>query len=249
MNRNQCVNLLVGLGLAASVGTLIAFLVALAAAQAGEVATALATVIGGSFVLGGAALAWKSVQQQIASQERIEIARRNAEIEGIETGFTSELFVYSRGIIQAASIWNQRACREPDGAVRSQWPVYFDPLFYKGNISKVGLLREPWVTGAVIGFYSNLLELNDQAREALSGRLTVNVTNSSVAARLHLMASNLAHALDGLNRDRQFQVPPDLNLDQLFTPDGKVVSDSKTPPQSLQEVLLRLAGIVAGSTA
>lgn len=169
-------NLYLGLSLLGGVGVFIAFVIALMASRAGEVATALATVIGGSFVLGGAILAWKSVQRQIASQERIEASRRNSEIDGIERGLTSELLVYSRGILQAASIWNQRACREPDAPVRSQWPVYIDPLFYKGNISRVGLLRQSWVIGAVIGFYTNLLELNDQAREALSGRPTVNAT-------------------------------------------------------------------------
>jgi len=248
MNDRQF-NLLLGLGTVGVSIVLIAFIVALTYARAGEIAAALATVIGGSFVLGGAALALRSVQHQIASQERVETARRDAEIDGIERGFTSELLVYSRGIIQAASIWNQRARQEPDAPVRTQWPVYIDPLFYRNSVSKVGLLRQPWVMGTIIGFYSNLLELNDQAREALSGRPTVNTTHASVAARLHIMASNLAQALDGLNNDRRFPIPPDLHLDRLFMPDGRTVSQSENPPQSLQDVLLRLAGIVAARPA
>ena len=58
-------NLFVGLGVAAGVGVVIAFLVALMASKAGEIAAALATVIGGGFVLAAAVVAWKSVQDQI----------------------------------------------------------------------------------------------------------------------------------------------------------------------------------------
>lgn len=59
-------------------------------------------------MIGAAILAWRSVQGQIHSAENIETARRNNDITAIETGFTAELLVYSRGIIQAASMWNQR---------------------------------------------------------------------------------------------------------------------------------------------
>jgi hypothetical protein len=88
-----------------------------------------------------------------------------------------------------------------------------------------------------------VLELNDQAREALAGRPTVNVTVESIAARLQLMASNLSQALDGLNDDVPMPIPPEIHLDRLFMPDGRLVSQAEHVPQSLQDVLLRLAGI------
>jgi hypothetical protein len=96
---------------------------------------------------------------------------------------------------------------------------------------------------ALIGFYANLLELNDQAKEALAGGPTVNVTNRSVAARLQIMASSLAQALDGLNNDKQFPIQPELQLDCLFMPDAQALSQAKPVPTSLQDVLMRMSGI------
>src|SRR5437762_4593853 len=105
-------------------------------------------------------------------------------------------------------MWNLRESESPDSGPITGWPIFSDPLYYKTNIGKIGITRQGWVGGALIGFYGNLLELNDQAREALSGRLTVNVTSQSIAERLRVMASNLSHALDGLNDDRKIPVPP-----------------------------------------
>ncbi|HMD66173.1 MAG TPA: hypothetical protein VKG22_05935, partial [Stellaceae bacterium] len=45
---------------------------------------ALATVIAGSFVIGGAIVAWQSVQRQIHSAENIEKARHDNEITALE---------------------------------------------------------------------------------------------------------------------------------------------------------------------
>src|SRR6266404_4017016 len=46
---------------------------------------------------------------------------RDSEILTIEAGFTAELIVYSRGIIEAVSIWNCRALQSPNEPVRTQW--------------------------------------------------------------------------------------------------------------------------------
>jgi hypothetical protein len=245
MTEDQKSNLRNGIGLAISAIVISIFVTALMDAKAGEVAAALASVISGSFVVAAAAIAWRSVQQQIASQEKIEAGRRSAATYGLESGFTSELFVYSRGVIQAASIWNQRAIQNPQTPVSTNWPVYIDPLYYRTNIGKIGLVRNQWVIGAIIGFYSNVLELNEQAREAMSGRPTADVTTSSIAARLRIMASSLSQALDGLNDDRKFPIPHEIQLDKIFMPDGRTVSQSEHLPQNLQDVLLRLAEIAA----
>jgi hypothetical protein len=205
---------------------------------------AIATLLAGSFVVIGAILAWRSVQQQIRSAESIEKNRRDSEISMIEAGFTAELIVYSRGVIEAVSIWNRRALQSPNEPVRTQWPVMQDPLYYRANIQKIGLLRQQWVPLALIGFYANLLELNEQAKESLAGRPTVNVTNRSIAARVQIMASSLGQALDGLNDDKRFPIQPEIQLDTLFMPDGNTLRQADPIPTSLQEVLLRLAGIM-----
>jgi hypothetical protein len=81
---------------------------------------ALTTLLTGSFVIGAAILAWRSVQRQIHSAENIEKARRDHEITAVETGFKAELLVYSRAVIEATSRWNLRASQpnsfpsEPD---------------------------------------------------------------------------------------------------------------------------------------
>jgi hypothetical protein len=95
--------------------------------------------------------------------------------------------------------------------------------------------------GTILGFYSNLRELNGQTRETLAGRPTVNITNASIARRMQLMAANLSQALDGLNNERPFPVSPELETGELFMPDGNAVNT--VTPKSLQELLLRLAGL------
>lgn len=206
---------------------------------------AAATLLAGSFVLIGAIIAWKSVQRQIHSAEGIEKARQNKEISAIEAGFTAEMLVYSRGVIEAASIWNQRAKEAPKEPVRTAWPVLQDPLFYSANISRIGILPQPWVMGGIISFYTNVLELNDQARETMAGRPTVNATSESVAARLRLMAANLSQVLDGLNADKKFPLQPEIQREKLFMPNGLTLSEATVIPKTLQDVLLRLAGMTA----
>lgn len=201
-----------------------------------------ATLVGGFFVVVAAAIAWASVQRQIGSAENIERARTKNEIAALESGFTAELFVYSRSVIEATSLWNRRAHQAPGAAPVAGWPLFVDPLYYRTNIGKIGMTRHQWVIGALIGFYTNMLEMNDQAREAVSGRPTVNTTMERIAARLRIMAANLSQALDGLNDDRKFPPPPELSLEDLFSPDGMPLSKAAKIPQSLQEVLLRLAG-------
>ncbi|MGD0764546.1 MAG: hypothetical protein ABR929_15445 [Roseiarcus sp.] len=217
--------------------------------QIWHIPSGIATLIAGSFVIIGALIAWFSVQRQIRSAEDIEKTRRDNEIAAVESGFTAELLVYSRGVIQAASLWNQPAAQSPEAKPITEWPILIDPLYYKTNIGKIGVLRQKWVGGALIGFYANLLELNEQAKETLSGQPTVNATSQSIAARLRVMASNLSQALDGLNSDRKFPLQPELRLDMLFMPDGKPLSQAANVPKNLQEALLRLAGITPPSAA
>ena len=112
--------------------------------------SAVATFLAGVFVIVAAITAWRSVQGQIRSaenieksrregEERIERSRRESELSTIEAGFSAELMVYSRGVIEAASIWNRRAHTSPNEPVIVQWPVLQDPLYYRTNIGKIGL--------------------------------------------------------------------------------------------------------------
>jgi hypothetical protein len=61
------------------------------------------------------------------------------------------------------------------------------------------------------------------------------------------MARNLAQALDGLNDNRRFPIPPGIDMDILYAADGSIFATPgtpRTPPVShLQEALMRLAGL------
>ena len=206
---------------------------------------AISTFVAGSFVIIGAWIAWRSVQRQILSAERIEAARQSVETSALEEGFKAELLVFSRGVIYATSVWNHRAAKSPTAAADTHFPLLIEPMYYQANIGKIGGLRQKWVAGALIGFYGNLLELNTQSKEALSGTPTVNATNQSVAARLQLMASNLSQALDGLNDDKKFNIQPEIQLDQLYMPDGTLVSLSRPIPTSSSRRSLSFSGPLA----
>jgi hypothetical protein len=203
---------------------------------------ACATVFAGFFVIIAAWLAWRGVQRQIRSVENLERNRHNSEVAAIEAGFRAELIVYSRGLIDATSVWNQLAVQSPQAPVTSQWPILQDPLFYKTNIGKIGFIRIEWVAFALIGFYANLLELNDQAREGVAGHPTVNLTRQRLVTRLHIMASSMSQALDGLSNDNDVRLPPDISLDATFLPDGTPLGQAQPVPTSVQEVLSRIAG-------
>jgi hypothetical protein len=201
-----------------------------------------ATLLAGSFVIIGAVVAWMSVQQQIRSAETIEKERLANEISALKVGFSWEIIVYTHAIIQSASACNLRAFQSPRQQAVTDWPVITDPLYYQANIGKIGLLRPEWLLGALIGFYTNLRELNDQSREAMASRPTVRATNETIAARLRLMSANLSQALDGLTNDVKIPIPADIHLDQFYMPDGRLISQAENVPQNLQDVLLRLAG-------
>jgi hypothetical protein len=176
-----------------------------------DLLVACSTVLAGTAAILGAIVAWRSVQTQIKSAEKIEKLRYDKEVTALELGFTAEFMVYSRSIIEAASIWNRRAVYTPNQPAATNLPLFVEPLYFPANVGTIGRLRQPWVGGAIIGFYSNLRELDEQTKEELAGRPTVNVTCKSIAQRMQLMASNLAQALDGLNDDRKFSVPADLD--------------------------------------
>jgi hypothetical protein len=186
-------------------------------------------------------MAWRSVQNQIASQRETEARRLQHDRKILETGLTAELLCYAASLVDATSRWNLRARDAPEGPI-SQWPQFLNPRFYEAVIGRIGLVHEPWVAGALIGFYGNLLELNDMAMEPISGPPTVGENTGSIARRLQKMAINLAQALDGLNADKQFAVPPEIDLQQLVAADGSVIGNDAAPPMSLQALLLRLGG-------
>jgi hypothetical protein len=186
-------------------------------------------------------MAWRSVRKQIASQRKIESDRKRHDRRVLETGLTAELHSYSASIIEATSCWNVRALEAPDAPVSAS-PQFLRPRVYEAVIKRIGLLSEGWPAAAVIGFYGNLLELNDMAAEPVSSPHTIGENTRRIAQRLQKMAINLAQALDGLNANRMFVVPAEIDLHQLVAPDGSVIGNDATAPTSLQELLLRLGG-------
>jgi hypothetical protein len=207
-----------------------------------NIPSGFATLLAGSFVIIGAFFAWRGIQHQIRSAEAIETARRTNEVRAIEAGFTAELIALSSSIVEATSIWNQVSLANPNQRPTINWPILGSPLFYLANIGRIGLVRQTWVAGALIGFYANILELNDMSRETMAGRPTGNADNQTISARFHKMAANLSQALDGLNDDRKFGVPEEFDLDTLISPDGRPLSQNAQVPRNLQDLLLRLAG-------
>jgi hypothetical protein len=57
------------------------------------------------------------------------------------------------------------------------------------------------------------------------------------------MATNMAQALDGLNKDKNEPIPPDIILDTTFMPDGRTLRQANPVPRSLQDVLSRMGGM------
>jgi len=233
-------NLCLGVGILAATILGISFIVALMGSRAGEVAAALGTVVGGGFVLGAAVVAWKSVQDQIASQQAVETDRRQRERRSLQNALTAELMVFSRPIIDATSVWNSRANNNPN-EIPSYYPKLLQPRVYPAAISQIGLLDEGWPAMAVITFFGNVLELNEIADESLRGRPTTGQNNATIATRFRMMALNLEQALDGLNSDRKFPIM-EVDLNTLIAPNGGIVGKAGTPPTNLQNLLAALGG-------
>lgn len=198
----------------------------------------LAILIAGILAIGGASLAWCGIQRQIASQENIECDRRTHERQALEKALTAELLCYARSVIEAASLWNERAHRQPAAAI-DVLRRFVRPRVYEAVIAKIGLLSEGWPAAAVISFYGNLLELNEIEVERESGFLTTGQNAERVARRLQQMAMNLRDALDGLNSDHLFPIQ-EVDINQLVAPDGRNIGADASLPTSLQELLMRL---------
>ena len=203
---------------------------------------ALATLLGALFVILAAVIAWKSVQRQIASAESIEKARQEHEVKSIEAGFSAELMAYSSAIIIVTSQWNKWARSLINDDFLPPMPMLIDPLYYRANIGQIGTVRHQWVAGAIITFHANLVELNEISKDVFDHK--ANRPEPGVTARrLQIMAANLSQAIDGLNADFRFPIPPEIQIDKLIMPNGTRLDHCRQVPRSIQEVLQRLAGI------
>jgi hypothetical protein len=205
--------------------------------DAGEIARALAIIVGacitGGFVLTAALIAWRGVQKKIDAEEQAE--RRKFQL-----AVTAELLTFSGAVIRAASEWNERARQDP-AAVPQRWPKLSRPHVYEALVDRIGLL-DGWVASAVIGFYGNVLDLNELSKEAMLGRPTADANQGTIAKRYQAMASHLAFALDGLRPNQPFPLTAEHNLMALFTPNRVTVGSIRPAPTSLQGLLRVLAG-------
>lgn len=107
-------------------------------------------------------------------------------------------------------------------------------------MDRIGLV-EGWAASAVIGFYGNVLDLNELSREAMRERPTVGANYGTIARRFQTMATYLADSLDGLNPNRAFPIVGH-DLTELVTPNGSTIAGSGPVPTSLQELLRVLGG-------
>src|ERR1700682_93066 len=205
-------NFLVGLALWWFAVLFVGFGAALMGSQSGEIAIALATIIGaiitGSFVLAAAWVAWKTVQAGIDAQE-------NADRKKFKLALTAELLVFLSTVIPAASTWNNLALQNAAAAPRT-WPTLNRPRVFETLVSSIGLVDGP-TAAALISFYGNVLDLNELSQEAMQGRLSVGETVGKIAGRFQTMAVYLADSLDGLNPVRAFPIVGH-DLTTLVTP-------------------------------
>jgi hypothetical protein len=223
----------------------------------------IATVCAGILAIAAAFIAWHGVRRQILaenarekdrqvnerSQETdrqnhvsaLEQDRRDHEISALKTGLRAELMVFTGPAIEALSIFNQRTLRNPKAAPDS-WPLFLEPKVYNAVVGRIGLITEGWPAAAIITFYANIADLDQMSREPMSGPKTRDVTNEKIAARLRLMAFNLAAAYDGLLSDRPQGIPQDLDFSKLVAADGTVMANVELNPPSLQSLLRRMAG-------
>jgi hypothetical protein len=175
------------------------------------------------------------VQAGIDGQQRVDRQR-------FQSAITAELLVFSLSIIRVASEWNQRAAQQP-AAANGNWPVLSHPHVYVALVSLIGLI-EPWAAAALIGFYGNVLDLNELSKEAMQGRLTVGANVGTIAERLRTMAAYLATSLDELNNNRRFAIVGH-DLTALIAPDGTIIARAAQPPRTLQELLRAVGGQAA----
>ena len=202
-----------------------------------------ATLLAGTSALFAAIIAWRAVQNQITAHEKIEATKRRQDQDAFQVALTNELLCLSVSVIQATSAFNALAQKSPTAAVKV-WQKFGRPRVYEAHIGKLGLVSEPWVAGAIISFYGNLEDLNDMAAELepSHGPRTVGQNNRTIAARLQVMASNLAQSLEGLNADRKFSIPSEVDLNKLIAPDGTAIANATPKPTSIQALLSSLAG-------
>jgi len=97
----------------------------------------IATLTAGVLALGAGIIAWRGVQRQIRSQERLEQVKNERERKSLETALTAELLVFSRALIEATSAWNQEALEAGDAHVET-WPLLPRPSVYDASSKKSG---------------------------------------------------------------------------------------------------------------
>ena len=229
-------NVLAGLAVLVGAGILCVFSAALMGSNSVEVARALAPIVtaltAGGFALASAWIAWKGIEQKIRQE-------RDASRENFCLAVTAELIAFSTIVVRATSEWNGRARATPNQVPR-EWPTLNQPRVYEALIDRVGLV-DGWAASAVIGFYGNVLDLNELSTEAMNDRPTHGANYATIAERFQAMACHLADALDGLNADRRFPIARQ-DLPGLITPNGVTVANSTPTPTHLQDLLRVLGG-------
>jgi len=140
----------IGIGISFAAITLVVFVAALTESRAGEIATALGTVIGGSFVLAAAILAWKSIQDQIAAQQTTERGLRREEMLSIAIAIYSEILVLREEVAKLALIIGNTIRLAEYGYDKIDAQFIEDhklrePTIYPALAAKLGLLQADWV--------------------------------------------------------------------------------------------------------
>jgi hypothetical protein len=195
--------------------------------------TGSATLVGGLLALGAGVLAWFAVQRQIKEQRIAEDRRAQHERQTVERALIAEMVCLSSSMIGSVSQWHHRLIEYPGDQPARPLPVFMTPVVYQALVHQLGVIREPWIVGAIISFYGNLLEINTLTPADQE-------TIGDIVDRLRVMSLNLAEALYGLNEDRGLNISEDIRLGDLYLHNGATADTLNPVPENLQDLLRAL---------
>ncbi len=166
-----------------------------------------------------------------------ELQRSTQEIAALKTAVNAELIAYIRATILATS--NSNLVTEAHGEPQGQ--TYFgDPIIFRSIASKIGLLADVTLVGALVIFYENMIQLNGEFQRIMLTEEPLPVDYDTVSYRLRLMCYNLALALEILNGNDMPKIPSDIKSTELWDRKGASVWTGSPRPATLNELLRAL---------
>jgi hypothetical protein len=201
-----------------------------------------ATLSAGLCAIGAGWLGFRAINRQIAAQRTSEKRRREESRLALEAALIAELKCYTTSIAEKTSEMNCQAHLDPKRRIRAG-PLA-SPVVFTALVRKIGLISDRRLVYALVAFYGNVQQINEIASE---GDDSIE-TCESVAERLRMMAGNLAQALNRLSSREQLPIPEFLAVEPLYGKDGRPLDLDNPTTLTIQQLLLRLAGLRPDAT-